>query len=132
MITDRRYGNRELFQQGAKVTRPDGSVFRQGVPATYRRTTIPPVTVSDDRPNLMTGAARLPRKDGGPMQNTLGVSGLAPWDTLDWLTELDRQLSETGLSWLVTVEHRDGRRAVVSRLRSHREGNGGPWLRPSK
>jgi hypothetical protein len=131
-MTDRRYGNRELFEIGQKVTRPDGSVFRQGVIATYRKSVVPQEALSDDRPNPMTGLSRSPRKDDGPMQNTLGVTGLAPWDTLDWLTELDRRLSDTGRSWLVTVEHRDGRRAVVSRLRSHREGNGGPWLHPSK
>lgn len=128
-MDDQRYGNREMFdpEQHPRITRPDGSVFRQGVVATYRRTEVPADLLMDDRLNPMMGVARQSRKDGGPMQNTLGVTGLAPWDTLDWLTELDRTLSATGRSWLVTVEHRDGRRAVVSRLRSHREGNGGPW-----
>lgn len=38
--------------------------------------------------------------------------------------EVSRELSETGRSWLITLEDDQGRRSVVSRLRSHREGNG--------
>lgn len=133
-MTDVRYGNRESYdpKQHPKVIRPDGTAFRQGVLSTYRRTELPVFVPSDQRPDPMTGLSRSTRKDGGPMQNTLGVSGLAPWDTLDWLTEISREPSETGRSWLVTVQHRDGRRAVVSRLRSTREGNGGSWLSASR
>lgn len=57
------------------------------------------------------------------MTNTMAQAQL---DSVDLIHryEVSRELSETGRSWLITLQDANGRVCVVSRLRSSREGNG--------
>jgi len=57
------------------------------------------------------------------MQNTMGQA-LVDSGVTNHLTEVSRELSETGRAWLIVMKDDQGRQCTVSRLRSHREGNG--------
>ena len=76
----------------------------------------------ESRSNRLEGVARRQAKEG-TMANTLAQAQL---DSVDLIHryEVSRELSETGRSWLLTLQAPDGRTCVVSRLRSSREGNG--------
>jgi hypothetical protein len=117
-----RYGKRDLFGIGFVVERPDGSHFTQGYLPSYRRTEVPMVPPSADRTSRLEGVARRQAKEG-TMLNTLAQAQLDS-GALIHRYEVDRQVSGTGRSWLITLQAPDGRTCVVSRLRSSREGNG--------
>lgn len=116
------YGQRDLFRPGALVTRPDGSHFTQGHLSSYRRIKVPAVPPPENRSNRLEGVARRVAKEGS-MSNTMAQAVL---DSVDFVHrfETSRKLSDTGRSWLVTLQGPDGKTCVVSRLRSSREGNG--------
>lgn len=117
-----RYGRRDQVRWGALVPRPDGSAFVQGLLESYKRLEVPLVPPPEGRTNRLDNVRRAPGKEGA-MVNTIGQAQLDSVDLVHrW--EIERQLSETGRSWLVTLQAPDGRTCVVSRLRSWREGNG--------
>lgn len=117
-----RYGKRDLVAPGSWVTRPDGSMFQQLHEDSYRRIQVPMVQPPEDRSNRLGNIARAPVKEG-TMTNTLAQAQL---DSVDLIHryEVSRELSESGRSWLITLQDPQGRTCVVSRLRSSREGNG--------
>lgn len=117
-----RYGKRDLFGIGYLVERPDGSLFTQGFTDSYTRTTVPTVMPPEDRGNRLEGVNRRQAKEGS-MTNTMAQAQLDAGDLVHRY-EVARELSETGRSWLITLQGPGGQTCVVSRLRSHREGNG--------
>lgn len=108
---------------GSVVPRPDGSEFIQGDLATYLKIDVPMVEPPATRSNRLEGVNRRMAKEGS-MSNTMAQAQLDAAGPLFARYETGRQLSDTGRSWLITVALPDGREAVVSRLRSSREGNG--------
>lgn len=119
-----RYGKRDLFEPGAVVERPDGSLFTQGYPVTggYRWTNVPTIMPPENRGSRLEGVHRRQAKEGS-MINTMAQALLDAGNPIHRY-EVARELSETGRSWLITLQGPGGETCVVSRLRSHREGNG--------
>lgn len=125
MTSGQWYGNRDSYtkESRALITRPDDTVFIQNAPHTYRVTEIPMVHPPETRTNRLEGVSRRTTKEG-TMHNTMDQSRLDASGDVIHRYEIKRELSETGRSWLITVALPGGREAVVSRLRSHKEGNG--------
>lgn len=118
------YGRRDLYSRdhARLVQCPNGRQFLQNASSTYLRTWVPTVLPPEDRSSRLGNIARAPAKEG-TVTNTMAQAQL---DSVDLIHryEVGRELSETGRSWLITLQDSQGRTCVISRLRSSREGNG--------
>ncbi len=118
------YGRRDSYtrESRALIVRPDETVFIQNDLNTYRRAQVPAVLPPENRSGKLGDIARRTAKEG-TMANTMGQA-LADAGSVISRYEVGRELSSSGLSWLITLQDTSGRQVVISRLRSHREGNG--------